>query len=94
MSSKNISTVVNLQRNFVRNTQSLPASSIPPSFFESAGILKHDDSTDWNDPNVLKQKLDYYEKILLEKDEQLKTALEEVELLKQKNNQKSNKQQK
>ncbi|HCI29729.1 MAG TPA: transposase, partial [Fervidobacterium sp.] len=39
-------------------------------------------------------KLDYYEKTLLEKDEQLKAALEEVELLKQKNNQKSNKQQK
>mgnify|MGYP000845664988 FL=1 len=69
-------------------------SKIPPSFFESAGILKHDDSTDWNDPNVLKEKLDYYEKILLEKDEQLKAALEKVELLKQENNQKSNKQQK
>ncbi len=57
-------------------------SKIPSFILEAAGILEHDDSTDWNNPDVLKQKLDYYEKTLLEKDEELKRALDELELLK------------
>ena len=42
-------------------------SKIPLFIFESAGIRK-DDSTNQNDTLGLKRKLDYYEKILLEKE--------------------------
>ena len=42
-------------------------TEIPPFIFESAGIRK-DDSTNQNDTLALKRKLDYYEKILLEKE--------------------------
>ena len=42
-------------------------SKIPPFIFESAGIRK-DDLTNQNDTLALKRKLDYYEKILLEKE--------------------------
>jgi len=40
-------------------------SKIPSFILESAGILKHDGSTDWNNLDVLKQKLDYYWMTLL-----------------------------
>jgi len=54
---------------------------IPPFIFESAGIRK-DDSTNQNDMLALKRKLDYCEKILLEKEIQLRIALDQIELLK------------
>ena len=56
-------------------------TEIPPFIFESAGIRK-DDSTNQNDTLALKRKLDYYEKILLEKEIQLRIALDQIELLK------------
>jgi len=46
-------------------------SKIPLFIFESAGISKND-STNQNDTLALKRKLDYYEKILLEKEIQFK----------------------
>jgi len=62
-------------------------SKIPPFIFESAGIRK-DDPTNQNDTLALKRKLDYYEKILLEKEIQLRIALDQIELLKKTNNKK------
>ena len=64
-------------------------SKIPPFIFESAGI-RRDDPTNPNDTIALKRKLDYYEKILLEKEIQLRIALDQVELLKKTNDKRGN----
>jgi len=45
-----------------------------------------------NDTLALKRKLDYYEKILLEKEVQLRIALDQIELLKKTNSKKENQQ--
>ncbi len=66
-------------------------SKIPPFIFESAGV-RRDDSTNPNDTIALKRKLEYYEKILLEKEVQLRIALDQIELLKKTNNKKENQQ--
>ena len=57
-------------------------SKIPPIIYESAGIIRSDDYSNSNDSAYLKKKLNYYEKILLEKELQLRILQDEVELLK------------
>jgi len=54
-----------------------------------AGI-RRDDPTNPNDTIALKRKLDYYEKILLEKEIQLRIALDQIELLKKTNDKRGN----
>jgi len=63
-------------------------SKIPPIIYESAGISRPDDSINSNDSVYLKKKLNYYEKILLEKELQLRILQDEVELLKKNMNHK------
>ena len=63
-------------------------SKIPPIIYESAGIDRSDDYNNSNDSVYLKRKLDYYEKILLEKELQLRIARDELELLKKNMNHK------
>jgi len=63
-------------------------SKIPPIIYESAGIIRSDDPNNSNDSAYLKRKLNYYEKILLEKELQLRILQDEVELLKKNMNHK------
>ena len=63
-------------------------SKIPPIIYESAGIDRSDDYNNSNDSVYLKRKLDYYEKILLEKELQLRIVRDELELLKKNMNRK------
>ena len=50
------------------------------------------DSLNPNGTIDLNRKIDYYEKILLEKEIELRTALDQIELLKKTNNKKGNRQ--
>jgi len=63
-------------------------SKIPPIIYESAGIIRSDDPNNSDDSAYLKRKLNYYEKILLEKELQLRILQDEVELLKKNMNRK------
>ena len=60
-------------------------SKVPPFIYESAGIVKNDLDNS-NDSAVLKKKLEYYERLLLEKELLLKMQEDEIKLLKKKHN--------
>lgn len=60
-------------------------SKVPPFIYESAGIIKSN-SNNSNDSVVLKKKIEYYERLLLEKEILLKMQEDEINLLKKKHN--------
>ena len=57
-------------------------SKIPPIIYGAAGIDRSDNYRDSDNTFYLKRNHEYYEKILLEKEIQLKIAQDEIELLK------------
>ncbi|MBM7558543.1 transposase [Marinitoga litoralis] len=59
-------------------------SKVPPFIYESAGITQSDN--DSNDTNSLKKKIEYYERLLLEKELLLKMQEDEINFLKKKHN--------
>ena len=62
-------------------------SKVPPFIYESAGIIKSD-SNDSDDSALLKKKIEYYERLLLEKELLLKIQEDEINLLKKKRSEK------
>jgi len=76
-------------KDYLNSTKSLnDISKVPPFIYESAGIIKSD-SNDSDDSALLKKKIEYYERLLLEKELLLKIQEDEINLLK-KNEAKSN----
>jgi transposase-like protein len=62
-------------------------SKVPPFIYESAGIVRND-SNKSNDSASLKKRLEYYERLLLEKELLLKMQEDEINFLKKKHSQK------
>ncbi|WGS64359.1 transposase [Marinitoga aeolica] len=59
-------------------------SKVPPFIYESAGIVKPDNNS--NDTNSLKKKIEYYERLLIEKELLIKMQEDEINFLKKKHN--------
>ena len=64
-------------------------SKVPPFIYESAGIVRND-SNNSNDYASLKKKLEYYERLLLEKELLLKMQEDEINFLKKNTIKRSN----
>ena len=62
-------------------------SKVPPFIYESAGIIKSDFNNS-DDSSLLKKKIEYYERLLLEKELLLKIQEDEINLLKKKRSEK------
>ncbi|WP_165145617.1 hypothetical protein [Marinitoga sp. 38H-ov] len=56
-------------------------SKVPPFIYESAGIVKPDNNS--NDTNSLKKKIEYYERLLIEKELLIKMQEDEINFLTQ-----------